>query len=85
MSINAWDINVSILLSLRLANIRILSWFFFSFLAIFSNFLTIPVVREKIKVKLALAIPTGAPIILVNEIIDIPPVVALKTINILSK
>ena len=49
-----------------------------------SNFLIIPVVKEKIKVKLALAIPTGAPIILVNEIIDTPPVVALKTIKILS-
>ena len=84
MSINAWDINVSMLLSLLLANIRILSCFFFLFLVIFSNFLIIPVVREKIKVKLALAIPTGAPITLVNEIIDTPPLVALKTIKILS-
>ena len=54
----------------------------------FSNFLTIPVVREKIRVKLALAIcwelPTGAPTKLVNEIIDTSPVVALKTIKILS-
>ena len=57
--------------------------FLFFFLAIF-NLLTIPVVREKIKVKLVLAIPTGAPIILVNEIIDTPPVVAIKTIKILS-
>ena len=57
---------------------------FLFFLVIFSNFLTIPVVREKIKVKLALAIPTGAPIILVNEIIDTPPLVALKTIKTLS-
>ena len=57
---------------------------FLFFLVIFNNFLTIPVVREKIKVKLALAIPTGAPIILVNEIIDTPPVVPLKTIKILS-
>ena len=48
------------------------------------NFLIIPVVREKIKVKLALAIPTGAPTILVNEIIDTPPLVALKTIKTLS-
>ena len=72
------------LLSLLLANIRILSCFFFLFLVIFSNFLTIPVVREKIKVKLALAIPTGAPTILVNEQIDTPPVAALKTIKILS-
>ena len=84
MSFNAWDINISMLLSLLLANIRILSCFFFFFLVIFSNFLTIPVVREKIKVKLALAIPTGAPIILVNEIIDTPLLVALKTIKILS-
>ena len=44
----------------------------------------IPIVIETIKVKLALAIPTVAPIVIVNEIIDIPPVVALKTINILS-
>ena len=78
MSINAWDIRASMLLSLLLANIRILWCFFFLFLVIFSNFLTIPVVREKIKVKLALAIPTGAPAILVNEQIDTPPVVALK-------
>ena len=49
-----------------------------------SNFLTIPVVREKVKVKLALAIPTGAPTTLINEQIDTPPVVALKTIEILS-
>ena len=72
------------LLSLLLANIRILSCFFFFFLVIFNNFLIIPVVKEKIKVRLALAIPTGAPIIPVNEIIDTPPVVALKTIKILS-
>ena len=44
----------------------------------------IPVVTEKIKVKLALAIPTGAPIVVANEIIDIPPAVALRTIDILS-
>ena len=56
---------------------------FFLFV-IFSNLLTISVVREKIKVKLALAIPTGAPTILVNEIIDTPPLVALKTIKTLS-
>ena len=72
------------LLSLLLANIIILSCFFFLFLAIFNNFLTIPVVKEKIKVRLALAIPTGAPIILVNEIIDTPLLAALKTIKILS-
>ena len=66
--------------SLLLANIRILSCFFF----LLSNFLIIPVVREKIKVKLALALPTGAPATLVNEMIDTPPLVAPKTIKTLS-
>ena len=37
--------------------------FFLFFLVIFSNFLTVPVVKEKIKAKLALAIPTRVPII----------------------
>ena len=54
------------------------------FLDIFSNFLTIPAVREKNKVRLALAIPTGAPTIVVNEITDTALPVALKTIEILS-
>ena len=44
----------------------------------------IPAVMEKIKTKLALAIPAGTPIILVNEIIYTPLLVALKTINIFS-
>ena len=69
------------LLSLLLANIRILACFLFLFLVIFINFLTIPVVREKNKVRLALPIPTGASAILVNKITDIPPLVALKTIK----
>ena len=58
--------------------------FLFYFLVIINNFLIIPVVREKIKVNLALAIPTGAPITLVNEINDTPPVVTLKIIKSLS-
>ena len=58
--------------------------FLFFFLVIFNNFSTISVVREKIKVKLALAVSTSAPTILVNEIIDTLPVVALRTIKILS-
>ena len=57
---------------------------FLSFLIIFTNFLTIPVAREKNRVKLALAISIGAPTMLVNEIIDTHPVVAFKTIKILS-
>ena len=50
------------------------------FLVILSNFLIIPVVKEKI----ALAIPTGAPATLANEMIDTPPLVTLKTIKTLS-
>ena len=84
MSFNACDIKASILLYLTLGSTSIWSSFFFFFIVVLNNFLMIPVVIEKIKVKLALAIPTGAPIVVVNEIIDIPPVVALKTINILS-
>ena len=57
---------------------------FLFFPVIFSNFITNPVAREKIRVKIALAIPTRAPTICVNEIIDTPPLVALKTIKTLS-
>ena len=72
------------LLSLLLANKRISTCFFLLFFVIFSNLLTIPVVREENKVRLALAIPTGAPTTFVNEIIDIPLFAALKTIKIFS-
>ena len=78
------DIKVSMLLNLPPASTRIWSCFFFFLLVRSSNFLMIPVVREKNKVKLALAIRTGAPISVVNEIIDVPLVVALKIIKILS-
>ena len=58
------------------------------FLAILSKFFVIPVVREvtkvKIKVKLALAIPTGALTTLADEMIKIPLLFALKAINISS-
>ena len=79
MSINACDTKVSMLLSLLLANIRIFSSFSLFFLFILSNFLTIPIIREKNKVRLSLAIPAGAPIILLSEIIYTPPLAALKT------
>ena len=50
----------------------------------FNIFLVIPVDIEKIKVKVALAILTGASAILLIEQIDTPPFVALKTIKIFS-
>ena len=62
---SAWGTKVWMLLSLLLANTRMLA-------------------KIKIKVKIALPFPTGAPTTLVNEMIDTPPVVALKTIKILS-
>ena len=68
--------------SLLLANIRILSGFFFLFLFMLSNFLIILVVKEKIKVKLALA--SDAPTTLADEMIQTPVLVALKTTKILS-
>ena len=44
----------------------------------------IPVVRENIKLKLALAIATGAPTKFADEMIQTPLRVALKTIKISS-
>ena len=46
--------------------------------------LIIPAVIEKFKVKLALAIQIGDPATLVKEMVDTPPLVALKTIKTLS-
>ena len=77
MSISAWDINVSMLVSLLLANIRILSCFFFLFLVMLSNFFIIPVVKERIKVNLAPAIPIGAQATLTDKKIQTPLLVAL--------
>ena len=84
MSVNAWDAKVSMLSNLLLANIRMLSCFFFLFLIMLNNFLIIPIVREKIEVRLALAIPAGAPTTLANEMIQTPLHVTLKTIKTLS-
>ena len=50
----------------------------------FNNIFIIPFTIEKIKGKLALAIPTGTPTILTNEIIDTPLLAAFKIIKILS-
>ena len=43
--------------------------------------MTIPVVRERIKVEFAIAIPKGASTTLVNETIDTPTLAALKAIK----
>ena len=72
------------LFSLLLTKIRILSCFFCLLLVMLSNFLIIPVVREKIKVKLAPAISIGAPTTLTGKKIQTPPIAAFKTIKTLS-
>ena len=78
MSIDACHINAIEFTFSQHKNFIMLCLFF---LVTLTNFLTIPVVREKNKGRLALAIPTGALIIVVNEIIDTPPLVELKTIK----
>ena len=72
------------LFNLLLASITILLCFFFFFLVTFNSFFIIPVVKENIKVKLALVIPAGIPITLVKEIALIPPLVADKIVKVLS-
>ena len=84
MSISACGTKVSMLLSLILANIRILSCFSFLFLVLLNNFFIIPVAKENTVVNPALAIPTGAPTTVVWETIQTPPVVAERTVKILS-
>ena len=54
-------------------------------LVMLSNFFIVPVAKEKIKVKLALAIPTGAPTTLADEMIQTLLLVALKTIKVLMQ
>ena len=58
---------------------------FFLFIFYYTQyFLSVPVVKEKIKVKLALATLTGAPITVVKEIIDTPQLIAEGAIKTLS-
>ena len=45
-------------------------------------FFTIPVVIEHVRLKLALAMPTGAPITVENDAIEMLPVVTDKIINV---
>ena len=84
MSINAWDIKVSMLFNLLLPSKTILLCFFFSFLVTFNNFFVIFAAKENTKVKLALPNPARIPITLVKEIVLISPDVADKTAKVLS-
>ena len=56
----------------------------FLFLVVFNNFFTSPVDNENVRLRLALAIPTGVPITAANDAIEMLPLVADKTIKNLS-
>ena len=72
------------LFNLLLGSIIILLCFFFFFLVSFNSFFIIPAVKENTNLRLALITPAGIPITFVKEIILIRPLVADKTINVLS-
>ena len=55
------------------------------FLVTFNSFLTITVEMGNSRLKLALAIPTDAPITVENDAMEMLPVVTDKTTNDLSK
>ena len=65
---------------LLLASITILSCFFFVFLVVFNSFFTI----ENARLKLALIIPTDAPMIVADDVIEMLRIVTDKTINDLN-
>ena len=69
------------LFNLLLANTTILSCFFFLFLVVLNSFFTIPIEIENARQKLAPVIPTGAPMTVANDVIEIVPVVTDKTIT----
>ena len=75
---------LSIQFNLLPANTTILLCFFFLF-HVFNNFFTIPVEVENVRLRLALAIPTGVPITVANDAIEMLPLAADKTIKDLPK
>ena len=72
------------LFNLLLANITILLCIFFSFRVVSDNYLTIPVEIENARLKVNLAFPTGAPITVANDTIEMLRLAADKTIKDLS-
>ena len=63
------------------SNLILLFFYFLLFLAIFPS----SVDNQNVRLRLALAIPTGVPIAAVNDAIEILPLFADKTIKKLSK
>ena len=73
------------LFNLFLASVTIFMCFLFLFLVVFNSFFMVPVEIENARLKLASTIPTGAPITVANDAIEMLPVVIEKTINDLPK
>ena len=73
------------LFHLLLASITIYYLFSSDFLLFLTVSFTIPVEIENARLKLALTISTGAPIIVANDTIEMLRVLVDKTINYLSK
>ena len=59
------------LFNLLVASITILLYFSFLFAVVFNSFLIIPVEIENARLQLALILPTGAPITVTNDAIEI--------------
>ena len=73
------------LFNLLLGPIEILLCFFFLFRVVYSGFSMIPLVNENAKLKLALAIPTGAPISLKKDGMEKSTLFSDKAIKEFSK
>ena len=69
------------LFNVLLADLTILLCFFFLFPVVFNSFFTIPVEIENVRLNIALAIPTGAPITVANEAIEMLSVASDKTMT----
>ena len=84
---NGSDILLFILFVLLVVSIllAILLCFLFLFLIAFKNFFTNLVVIENARPQLTLVIPTGPPITVANDAIEMLPVATDETINDLSK
>ena len=72
-------------ITMLLASITILLCFFFLFRVAFNNFFTSPVHNENVRLRFALAIPTGIPMTVANDALETLPLVTDKTIKDLSK
>ena len=56
--------------------------FLFLFPVVFNNFFTVPIEIENERLTFALAVPTGTPITVANDAIEILPLVADKKLKI---